>query len=309
MLKVLEGISFEKLLPKNSGFDNSFIKTTSFALKADPIHYMYLAKSVPLLAFVVYEKNRKIISPEFYPFYNFFWLESSLSQVKINNILQESLSFLIKTHSSIKMILPIHVQDIRTLQWTNFNISIRYTYLKNLKFTDYKYEIKRNHIRAVEELGLKFTIDELNDSTWEFHSRQLKNLGFSNHKLAQLKIWVCELSVKDLIKICEIKDENNRYLGSGLILLENSIERANLLLVHTVKNSHQSKITAYLYCEIHSWLRKSGYQDIDYLGANTEDIANYKSKYNPILRTYFVVNYKRVSFNNILKSLKSVLKY
>jgi hypothetical protein len=61
---------------------------------------------------------------------------------------------------------------------------------------------------------------------------------------------------------------------------------------------------AMVYIEITRWLDENNFDKVDFCGANYKGIAQFKSFFNPNLKSYYLVNY-----SSILNKIKPILSY
>jgi hypothetical protein len=309
MLKKIDPNTFKQIIPLGLYNNPDFVLITAKSINAKADFLIYFENDKPLIAFIIYFNKKKIIVPDYYPVYNSFWIKESLKEKKINQILIESLKTLKEKFENITFNLPVNFYDVRPFIWENFNIKIKYTYLKNLNDLNFKSDVKNNYSKAVENLNLIFKEDVLSDEIWNYYQIQLSSLGFTTNKLKRLKYWILNLHESGLVKIFVVKNQDKLYCGSSIVILDSLKSSAGLLLNHTLNDSYQSQKTAFLYVKTHKWLENEGYKELDYLGANTKNIAEFKSNFNPVLQTYYAVNYnfKKAIWYNLKNKLKSLI--
>jgi hypothetical protein len=307
MLTEVKEELYQDLIPYDVHSDIAFAKATAQNLNFK--YFIYFENEIPIIGFIIYFNYKNITSTNLFTVYNGFWIKETLREKKINQVLIESLDFLKSNFKNIKIVLPTFLKDVRAFKWSGFDVEIRYTYIKNLKDLNFKSDVKRNYAKALQEFDLILYEDLLNNSLWINYNLQLSNIGFSIQKINLIFKWLTHLEQSHLVKTFVVK-ENNDYAGSAIVLLDHNKRNAFLLYNHTILDHSQSQKTAFLYIEIHKWLSNNNYNNLDYLGANFKNIAEFKSNFNPELVNYFIVTYNsRLSFfRNLKKYIKDKLK-
>lgn len=293
MLKKVTAKEFEDTIPPSVYTNIEYMEITANVMQAQAVYYIFFRNEMPQIAFALFEKSRKIVLPKFYPLYSGVWLNGSLEKLNLRNDFFESISILKSLYKSIKICLPPDIQDVRAFIWNGFDVKLRYTYIKNLIDLNFKSDVLKNYRLAIKDF--KF-IEELSlDKNWILFSDQLLKLGFNQQKLQQLYSWLFELSANNVIKIFSVKYFNEKLGGVGIVFLDQPQFQSGFLLSYGLKNERQSEINSMLYVSIHKWLSDNGFKQFDYFGANTLNIADFKSRFNPELKSYYVVNYSPIS--------------
>nr|WP_162143062.1 hypothetical protein [Pedobacter glucosidilyticus] len=277
-------------------------------MEADAVYFVFFRNDLPQVAFALFEKNNKIILPNFYPLYSGIWLNGSLEKLSLRDDFIKSISELKKIYKCIKISVPPDIQDLRAFIWNGFDVELRYTYLKNISAENYKRNVLKNYRKANNEYDFEFIKSGLNDELWEGHVKQLSSIGFKNSNLISLRRWLIELEMVNLITTFRIGIKSKGYQGSGIVLLDKRWKNAGFLLSHVPKTEYVSLTNAFLHVQINNWLSDNKFESIDYLGANTKSIADFKSRFNPQLKSYFIVTISISRAKKILLWFKNISK-
>lgn len=304
MLRKVTQTDFIELIPVSLYLSPDYMNSTAKIMRAKPVYLIFFKDQKPQVAFALFEKGRRIVQPAFYPLYSGIWLNGDLESSNLRNDLFKSISALTKLYKSIKMALPPNIQDVRAFIWNGFKLQLKYTYIKDLSVLNYKHDVLKNYRRTSG--NLIFSLTNIKSCEWEVFEKQLSELNFRLKNINNLQKWIAELDSNNLVKTFSVKDLNEKHLGYGILILDEQHRRAGFLLSYGIKGQLQSEVNAYLYVEIHQWLADNKYQYFDYLGANTKSIAEFKSRFNPELKSYFLVKYS--FYGNWLKKSFTVLK-
>ncbi|WP_017259224.1 hypothetical protein [Pedobacter arcticus] len=309
MFKKVDFLTFNNTGLNNLSLSLTFVEITAKLINCKAVFFLYFLDDKPVLKLSSFERDGKLILPNIYPFYSGFWLDNSLSYLKQNEVLDNTLLELKKTYKSIKLMLPVEVKDIRCFIWNDFDVTVRYTYLKKLDALKFKKDMVRNHKIALDRLN--FTLKEMHgfDLYWDFHKCLLSDIGFSIKIIGNLRSWIIELMEKRIIKFFCVFDEGDNYMGSTFLVLDQFKKTGNSLLEHTVDNNLKSKSNAFLKISMHYWLKENKYEYFDYLGANTRKVAENKVRSEPELQNYYIVDYKYNQFTIIRNRLHKIKRF
>ncbi|TKB96065.1 hypothetical protein [Pedobacter cryophilus] len=307
MLNKVTEADFQRLIPISLGLSPLFMNITSKIMKAKPVYYIYTNDYHPIVALALFEKDNCIEVANHYPYYSGIWIKN-MQNISHQKALNESLKFLNKKYDSITFNLPREIKDVRCFLWNDYKLKIKYTYVKSTLTEDFQRNVFKNYSKANKESNLIFQPTSLSEDDWFYHQEQLKSVGFSLSKLSRLKNWIIALERVQLIKVFSITNAEHVFLGSGIIILDSYSKSAGFLLSYVPKGELQSQVNAFLYVELHRWLKENGFLSFDYLGANNLRIADFKSRFNPELDSFFVVSYHRKSLKNRLNAIIFFLK-
>jgi hypothetical protein len=310
MLKEVTCNVFKKDIPQGLSHNVDFVKVTANTFGAKSVFYIFYEENFPLIGFALYNKGKDIVLPKFYPYYSGIWLNGSLNESKIRKSFHVAIKVLANIYSSIHLLLPPEIKDVRGFIFNDFDVRVKYTFIKNTADIKFKNDVLKNFRRAERELKLTFYTNELDHQEWFNHNNQLKSIGFSNKSLTQLKEWILALELIGCIKTFYLKGENDANLGSGIVILDEYSKTAGFLLSHVPKGKYQSELNASLYIYIQLWLKDNGFVFFNYLGANTLSIAEFKSRFEPELVSYFQVSLSKYSAlrGKLISKIKRFLK-
>ncbi|MFC5283381.1 hypothetical protein [Pedobacter alpinus] len=287
-------------------FNPIFIDISCQSTGANAVYYIYYKNQSPIIAFALFERYNKIITPTHgYPFYSGIWF---IDKKDYDIDLSDALHLLTEKYKSISLILPPKIDDIRSFIWNGFKIINRYTYIKNCNDLSVKYDVKKNYKKA-EKLNFNLTIEESLGNEWINYKNLLLRIGYNSKYLISLETWINSLLKKKLVKFFKVSNSDKETLGSGIVLLNDASKKGYFLLSFVDKSNIQSEINSFLYIKIQKWLLENGFEFFDYLGANTKSIAEFKKRFNPKLQQYYIAKYSR-SYNlssSIKKWFKKVI--
>ena len=304
MLKKLTAIEFNEFVSASIYTNIEYMEITAKVIQAQAVYFVFFRNDLPQVAFALFERSKNIVLPEFYPLYSGVWLNGSLESINLRNDFIQSVSELKLLYDSIKICLPQDIQDVRAFIWNGFDVELKYTYIKNLNDLNFKSDVLKNYRLAVNDF--KFVEEGTLGENWVLFKNQLFELGFSERKINQLYSWLIELPVNNVIKVFSVRYFDEKLGGIGIVLLDQQKLQSGFLLSYGLNNERQSEINSILYVGIHKWLSENGFHQFDYFGANTINIADFKSRFNPELKTYFVVSYSKFSIKNIINNLISI---
>ena len=308
MLKKVTALEFNNIVSTSIYTNTKYMEITAKVMQARAVYYVFFRNDLPQVAFALFEKSKKIVLPGFYPLYSGVWLNGSLEKLNLRKDFVESILKLKALYNSISICLPPDIQDVRAFIWNGFDVKLKYTYVKNLNVLNFKSDVLKNYRLALKDFN--FFEEIFQNKDWVLFKNQLFKIGFSQKKIDKLKNWLFTLSDYSFIKVFSIKNKDMKLVGIGIILLNQAQRNTGFLLSYALKNEQQSEINSILYVGIHKWLIENGFYQFDYFGANTINIADFKSRFNPELKTYFVVSYSKFSLKNInnnLISFKNIL--
>lgn len=261
----------------------------------------------PILAVPLFTQGNKVVSPNHY-YYQFMWeketSKESWTQIEAWDFLLKELK---KKYKQIKLRLPPSIQDVRPFMWNNFNVTIRYTYEKDLKELKYNENINRIISKKQNDYTFKKNCDW--DTNWSFHKIDLLNFGIRNKSVNLFLKYFEILASKNLIQVFNTYYKN-KFLTSIVTIIDNKHKIAYFPLIGTSKVHSKNGLSTLLYHFAISQLRNDNIKIVDFCGANLKSISKYKNKFLPQLTTYYEVSYFRnIAFLNFIqKFIKDFLK-
>ncbi|RKD19559.1 hypothetical protein BCY91_13235 [Pelobium manganitolerans] len=73
------------------------------------------------------------------------------------------------------------------------------------------------------------------------------------------------------------------------------------------QNQFKKEINAFVYIKVLKWLNANGIEILDYMGANMRSIAEFKARYNPTLKPYYIVKHT-INGKKFLNELKAFVR-
>lgn len=315
MLEEISFVEFKELVPLYLYNDIDYLSITAKVIEAQTVFYVYRKDNEGLVAFALFRRGNKIVITNFQIFYSGIWLKYSLEHKNGRDNLYNAISCLKEKYHYIQLMLPVEFFDVRPFKWNNFNITIRYTYIKDTSlYLDFKRDVKGNYKRSKEQ-GFTFNSVNFINFSWNTHSNHLLEIGYSHSKIRQYKNWFQDLDLQNKL-LCFEAVCNSSIVGSGILLLDKNKRTAYFILRNIRKGNYQKEVNAFVYIEVLKWLNANGYNHLDYMGANVRNIADFKARFLPVLTPYYIVEFKKqyrfdlLSFKRKLRTfLIKYLKY
>ncbi|HKL76010.1 MAG TPA: GNAT family N-acetyltransferase [Halanaerobiales bacterium] len=224
---------------------------------------------------------------------------------KINTFLNKNLKF-------ITLQFPPSFKDIRSFLWNGFSEEIKYTYTEKITDIDKLYEYFDPSLKRQIKKGLKHNY-KLN---FDFNDNEIKTsymLLQSMHKNNQKKGF---LNFKDFDSFIKILNANNSLLlcniykdkipvYTNIILMDKST--AFYWLAGGNYNLYNTGLNQVLLYNILDKLNQLNCKFFDFVGANTDSIAKYKSNYNFKLTPYYAVKKINGIIPKILFKIKEII--
>lgn len=210
-----------------------------------------------------------------------------------HKIYDEFIAFLEKNYSYAKLTFPINVKDIRPFIWKNFTPAVNYTFCSGIDspaelFNGFDPAIKRR-IKSAEKEPYEFKCgvnqQQINNIyNLQEQSFQRQGLQFKLNR-AQFTRYIQLLNEHELVNIYTVLVEE-KPVSSVLALMFK--ETAYYWMAGT-----DSSIASTGFNQLNFWLmildlHETGIRNLDFAGASTPSIANYKSNYNFELQSYYM---------------------
>jgi len=197
--------------------------------------------------------------------------------------------------------------DVRPYIWTNYQVTPKYNYIKNIEnldwiWNDFKKRLRKNIVNA-EKNGVEIEEGDLNSYNFIIQSlsgrleEQESKLPVSNvymldlyHKFYpnNLKVFISKYEGKQVggIIFTTYKDKVSIWVGAT---------RANLKGLYPVD---------LLQWKIIEWGHENGFKYCEILGANMPSISYFKSRYNFDLNIYYSVEKSSTTFKVVTNVYK-----
>jgi len=242
----------------------------------------------------------KIINPPVITPYNSILIKERNTNKRSKNesynfgILNEIIQFLDKNFNFIKIRFTPNHSDIRPFIWNKYNESIFYTY--NLKlgkketiFENFDSDIKRR-IKKAKQLLYSIKTEQNDENINAFYN--LQNISFEKQKHN------FNLTKEQFINFMQILFHEDKAKIYTVYLEDKPV--ASCVLVFDKTNAYywlagsdykylNTGLNQLLFWEMINDLSKNEIKNFDFLGANTNTIAKYKSTYNFKLVPYYSI--------------------
>ena len=207
-------------------------------------------------------------------------------------ILQEIANYLKKNYFKVILDFDSSILDMRAFSWNGFQVSPRYTF--TLKLNTYNPEnltqIMRAELRKANEEGL-YAIECWDLNAVETLSRSLAIRKKRTHRQSR-NIYLNFLDELNSLNICSkvvvYKDDLPTYFCIYLKDIPNSCIYALVAAANEAGNHYCSSVFGYDFIFNNNY----DFDLFDFTGANTEQIAFYKSKFNCDLVNYYRIQKK-----------------
>jgi len=277
-----------------------FLRIISNVYECDIKYAAVFFKGKPVLFMPLLIKNKRVISPNHY-FYQFIWINSNIinswSQIEAMDFFLEQL---IKRYKSIKFKLPPDLVDVRPFIWRDFKIASKFTYIKDLNSLDYHQNIKRILKRNINDFS--FQKDEDWDKVWVLHFNNLLGFGLRKSRVEKIISMMKKLKDNNFLHTFNIS-YRGVFVTSIISVIDVKCGIAYFPLIGTTTNYSEKGLSAHLYDLTFSKLIELGINDVDLMGANMKSISRFKNKFNPELRHYYEVSYKKKIMNFNIKRI------
>jgi hypothetical protein len=287
-------------------FNLEYLKSIELSYRVSLKFYVGITNDKLHFATAIFHQNKKVVIPEYFSI-NPYWIDKDLSEVSQLTLQKDFLRILIFEFKNIVIKFNTDILDLRPFKWAGFDVELKYTYQKSTVEKVFEKNIHRHYKKATEKFNLISEICSVNQINWESHQSLFKTFYLNENKIENIYKWLKILDLKDLLLSMNVLDDKKKIVGSVIILLDKITSTGYLLFIESSKSSIQSEINAFLYIEVQKQLLIQNIKIFDYLGANIPSIANYKSRFNPELKPYYIVKYKKKYFD-FLTILKAFLK-
>lgn len=246
---------------------------------------------------LIYEKTnwkwKRAIVPPSIP-YNGLVLSNQVRAKNLardNQLMKALVSELQKVYLQLQIVQYPNFTDPRLLQWQNWKVNPRFTYLTPPKTFQDSYQSlpksKRYLVRKAESATefLSFeSSSEMTDLVAASFGRQSKALSPPAPKLCA---FLSELHQNQWTKFYGLKGINDDSLQSGVAVLQPSLQCA----YHLFAGARKNDVNLYLNMRILDHIYNQDVASYDFCGANIPNIAAFKSILQPRPTPYFFTQY------------------
>jgi len=212
---------------------------------------------------------------------------------------------LVSRYSTIDLMLPPPFLDVRALQWHGWSASPLYTF--HLPISDEDSNLScwsestsrrfRKHRKDFSIRSDDEDVEEVVRLCTAGYSRHNKNAPLSIEQMTRL---AAMLKDSGKMQCWSVSEEGSDNISAGILLL-----RHKQTAVYWIAGSQPGPGMTVLIGLLVSELHKEGVLILDFVGANTPTIAEFKRRFNPELTPYFRVRHTR---SGLLKILQSTIR-
>jgi Acetyltransferase (GNAT) domain len=206
---------------------------------------------------------------------------------------------------SIILPLPLSMQDVRSFQWKNWKVSPRYTYRVAMEAegdatalwsegTRRVYRNKESDFTLTESTDAALTISELWESAYLRHRRNPPVSGS-----VALRLLESGLKREDT-RLFVLRRNEDSVVVAGLAVRCTGKES-----FYWMAGSESGPGMTVLIGKVLTILQKDGFEYLDFVGANTPSIAEFKRRFNPTLESYYVAAHSGSSVMRLFSVLNA----
>jgi hypothetical protein len=212
-----------------------------------------------------------------------------IDSIQYRSYLIETISELKGHYTQIEFRLPPEVTDIRPFQWQGFSYKVNYTYLNPVEGLHFGYTL-RARLKKSEQAGILSSVSSSFEKVWKHQIYDLKRFNFSNTLLKKLEVVFFDWHKQGFLLVYE-SNLNNKIIGSSCVLVDKKQSKAFNLLLSSANSNYQTEVHPNLYNYILTDLKGRELRTFDLYGADLRGVADFKSRFQGILRPHFTVKY------------------
>lgn len=287
-------------------FDIKLYEVTAQTYKLDLKCLIFFnEKNIPTIGLLAYIEGKRITHPNHHH-YTYLWIKDKLDTKSSRNDLYEFFSYLRLNYIEVSLKL-IGLEDYRSFINNDFELKLRYTFIKKTEDISYKYNVQKHYNRAINIYNILFVKVHLNQVLNENLQFLIENKIINVKETKEIKKLLINLNDEGLLLCFSINNNSTEsILASGIVLLNQN--KAYFLFCNTKTNKMTSAVNSYMYIKLQDELKNKAIYELDYMGANISNIAEFKNNFNPKLTPYFIVNYKKSHIKNIVFYYKQKIK-
>ena len=214
-----------------------------------------------------------------------------------------------KNYSHIILVNSINQNDIRPYQWKNYKSFINYTYLASLdNFDNFWYNFKHSIRKQINKaLKLEYRVVKQNSLEQSNKVFDLQNIAFNRKQINypySKSIFSDFLDFLDKNSLCTtytIEYEGKCVAGYVILHFKDTVY---LWLGGADPNHFATGLNQLLILKILEDCKNAGFKYFDFVGANTEGVAEYKGSYSFELVFYFGLE----KINGFIPRIKNFVK-
>jgi len=218
-------------------------------------------------------------------------------------------SIFIEINNEIKKHSPSYVNistvpnflDIRQFKWNGYSAEPRYSYVVKLNksITDIWQSFRkeaRNSINYGKKTGFEFQTGKDISIFYKMLKDRYEEQNLKNPILSKGYIEDLFNYFSDNLKVYYLYNNNREVISFGVTL-----EYKDRFLFWMGSTKAEKNSNEYLLWKLIQFAKSKDFTKFDLVGANTENICNFKSKFNPKLELYFSLE-KKTFISNIIKN-------
>ncbi len=280
-----------------------FLNSIASAFNCDVKYFMCINKGAPIVGSSVFVRGGKIIVPSYY-MYTGLWMAESEQSLLYRECLALLIDYLKRCYSSIDYRLSPELKDVRPFIWKGFTAKLRYTYLRNLKTTIYRANV-RSRIKKAESNAIKLEVSNDFENIWRQQEKEMKGFGMPNKlREANYKMFKGWFNSGYITAIVAKKEDI--IIGSALLLINSFKGVGYNMLISSNKGYYNTGVHSALYDKIFKYYQERNLFQCDLVGANIKSIAEFKYNFEPDLAPYYELSYHQES--EFLTRFKSMVK-
>lgn len=263
-------------------------------------YIVFEKKSRVVVSFLALIKGNKIITPIHF-FYSAFWVDPLLGDTKYCMHVVEFLRELKSIFKQIAIRLHPDISDIRPFLWSGFLIDNKFTYIKRLDKLEYAKDVRQN-IEKSSFIPYLYKNEALTKEILDINMRIFLELKlYSRKSIDKIKGLITDLSNTKYLTCFSCYLEN-QLLVSHILFLDRENKIAYTVLKNKQYKEQPGSLHSTLYHQLFMCLKSQGFEYVDLLGADMEQISLFKSRFKADLRTANVVRYsKRKAFFGLVR--------
>ncbi|MDI6877167.1 MAG: GNAT family N-acetyltransferase [Methanomicrobiales archaeon] len=187
---------------------------------------------------------------------------------------------------------PPSLLDIRSFVWSGFSVEPLYTYVFDLRQGQERlwkgFSVRRRQqIRDAEKKGLEIAVSDDVSRLYGMVSERYSEQGLSSpFRSVDYLRDVCS-AFPDNLKTFSVLDEGQ--VTSAVLVVQ---YRDVKLWVGGARSDNNSN--EFLIWEVIKEAQRQGYESCEFIGANTQNLCQFKSQFNPSLELYFRISSKDI---------------
>jgi hypothetical protein len=236
-------------------------------------------------------------NPSLYPYtpINFYIDEEHLYDQQHEKllILKVYAEYLKKSYKKVDISFMSEINDVRAFTWSGFEVQPLYTLVKtinNYNLNDCRKDLKKNLQKAIYN-GLKIVEQCDTDIIYELTKELVNKRNISANKISGTFLqFYQDLINLDYCSCHFIYNDKDDVLNYKIIIKDE--HKSTIYTLMTGNSSEGLKSGANVFYFDYLLKNNSSYDYLDFVGANYENISNFKTQFNCELINYFHIKKK-----------------